>query len=150
MGRSKESFNKKEVRKKQEKKRKDKLARKEARKGNENKIDNQDMIAYVDEFGRILSEPPDTSARQDVKLEDIEISTPKTLEKEADDFIKTGVVSWFNEQKGYGFIRVLETNQTVFVHLNEVNGTIKEGTRVTFEMGSGPRGPIATKVNLAD
>lgn len=150
MGRSKETFNKKEVRKKQEKKRKDKAARKMARKGNENSMDNQDMIAYVDEFGRISSEPPDTSQKVDIKAEDIAVSVPKDSELDSDDFLKTGVVSFFNEQKGFGFIKEKEFKQDVFVHSNDIDGTIKEGNRVTFEMGKGPRGPIALNVKLAE
>ena len=150
MGRSKETFNKKEVRKKQEKKRKDKAARKMARKGNENSMDNQDMIAYVDEFGRISSEPPDTSQKAEIKAEDIQVSVPKDSEMDADDFLKTGVVSFFNEQKGFGFIKEKEFKQDVFVHSNDIDGIIKEGNRVTFEMGKGPRGPIALNVKLAE
>lgn len=150
MGRSKETYNKKEVRKKQEKKRKDKEARKLARKENANKLDNQDMIAYVDEFGNILSEPPDVSQKKDVKLEDIEISIPKGSEQTAEDYLKIGVVTFFNEQKGYGFIREQESKQNVFVHSKDIDGKIKEGNKVVFELGSGPRGPIATDVKLSD
>jgi len=149
MGRSKESFNKKEVRKKQDKKRKEKEARKLARKGNENKIDNQDMIAYVDEFGRIVSEPPETSQKKEVKPEDVEISVPKRESLGDDQFVKTGVVSFFNEQKGYGFIKEAETKQNVFVHANDVDGKIKEGNKVTFKMGSGHRGPVALQVSIS-
>jgi len=148
MGRSKESYNKKEVRKKQEKKRKEKEARKLARKGNEKKLDNQDMIAYVDEFGNILSEPPDMSQKEDVKLEDIEVSISKGSERNSEDFLKSGVVTFFNEQKGYGFIRAQESNQSVFVHSKDIDGEIKEGNKVIFELGRGPKGPIATGVKL--
>lgn len=150
MGRSKETYGKKEVRKKQEKKRKEKEARKLARKGNENRLDNQDMIAYVDEFGNILSEPPDVSQKKDVKLEDIEVSVPRGSEQDAEDKLKSGIVTFFNEQKGYGFIRELETKQNVFVHSNDISGKIKEGNKVTFEMGRGPKGPVATGVRLSE
>ncbi len=150
MGRSKETYGKKEVRKKQEKKRKDKEARKLARKENANKLDNQDMIAYVDEFGNILSEPPDISQKKEVNLEDIEISIPKGSEQNEEDLLKTGVVTFFNEQKGYGFIREQVTKQNVFVHSKDIIGKIKEGNKVIFELGTGPKGLIATGVKLSE
>ena len=54
MGKSQETFNKKEVRNKKEKKRKDKEKKRLARKDKEKKGGLNDMIAYVDEFGVIL------------------------------------------------------------------------------------------------
>ena len=60
MGRSQESFNKKEVRSKKEKKRKEKAEKRAARSEGEKKSSLDDMIAYVDETGRILDAPPDS------------------------------------------------------------------------------------------
>ena len=82
MGRSQETFHKKEVRNKKEKKRKDKEAKRLARKENEKKGSLQDMMAYVDEFGNITETPPDPEAKTEVKLEDIQISIPKREEEE--------------------------------------------------------------------
>ena len=59
MGRSQETFHKKEVRSKKEKKRKEKEAKKLARKENATGGGLDDMMAYVDEFGNIVSEPPE-------------------------------------------------------------------------------------------
>ena len=59
MGRSQETFNKKDVRSRKEKKRKEKEAKRLARKENEKKGSLDDMIAYVDENGMLTSEPPD-------------------------------------------------------------------------------------------
>jgi len=150
MGRSQESFNKKEVRKKKEKKRKDKEARRLARKSGEDTSGANDMIAYVDEFGRITNTPPEPDQREEVKLEDIDVSVPKGSMKNEDDLIKSGIVTFFNEQKGYGFIRNLENNQNIFVHINNVEGELKEGNKVTFEVGQGPKGPAAQNVKLAN
>ena len=149
MGRSQETFNKKEVRKKQEKKRKDKEAKRLARKSGESNSDPDNMIAYVDEFGRITSTPPEENKKTEVKLKDIEVSVPKGSNNQ-DEPQKKGIVSFYNEQKGYGFIRNLATNQNVFVHANSVEGKIKEGSRVTFEIGQGERGPAAMNVKLSD
>ena len=150
MGRSQETFNKKEVRKKQEKKRKDKAAKRAARKSEENSGGLDSMIAYVDEFGNITSTPPEENKKEDIKAEDIAVSVPKGSNTDESAMIKKGIVAFFNDQKGYGFIRNLENNQNVFVHINNVEGQIKDGNRVTFEIGQGERGPTALNVKLAD
>ncbi len=59
MGRSQETFGKKEVRTKKEKKRKEKEQKRAKRKSEGKKSNFDDMIAYVDEFGKITSTPPD-------------------------------------------------------------------------------------------
>ena len=56
-----------------------------------------------------------------------------------------GKVKWFNEQKGYGFIEQSSGKPDLFVHKNDVDGVIKENDSVTFEVGSGKKGPIAVK-----
>jgi len=146
MGRTQETFNKKEVRNKKEKKRKDKekkrLARKEGEKGS---LD--DMIAYVDENGMISSEPPDPTKKKDIKAEDIEIGVP-TRETVELDPIRKGIVSFFNDSKGYGFIKDSETKESVFVHVNNVIDEIREGNVVSFEVEMGAKGPSAIRVKL--
>ena len=72
MGRSQESFNKREVRNKKEKKRKEKAKKRQAKKENPTKASLDDMVAYVDEEGRITSEAPDPS--KEINLEDSESS----------------------------------------------------------------------------
>ena len=135
MGRSQETFNKKEVRSKKEKKRKEKEKKKLARKENEKKTSMDDMIAYVDENGMITSTPPDFTKKKDIKAENIEISK--------------GVVSFFNDSKGFGFIRDSETKESIFVHINNVlEDEIKENNMVSFEIEMGPKGPTAMQVKL--
>jgi cold shock CspA family protein len=148
MGRSQETFNKKEVRTKKEKKRKEKEKKKLSRKENEKKSSLDDMIAYVDENGRITSTPPDPTKKKDVKLEDIEIGIPKGDSAEKIDPIRKGIVSFFNESKGYGFIKDSETKESVFVHVNNLLEEIKEGNIVSFEVEMGQKGPAAIKVKL--
>jgi len=149
MGRSQETFNKKEVRNKKEKKRKEKEKKRLARKENEKKGSFDDMIAYVDEFGMISSTPPDpTKKREEIDTDEIAISVPKSDSIEKVDTVRKGVVSFYNDSKGFGFIRDMETKQSVFVHVNNLLDDIKEGNMVTFEMGKGPKGPIATEVKL--
>ncbi|MCF8370341.1 MAG: cold shock domain-containing protein [Bacteroidales bacterium] len=148
MGRSQESFNKKEVRNKKEKKRKDKEKKRIARKDTEKKGSLDDMIAYVDENGVISSTPPDPSKKTVINAEDIEISSPNRDSMDKPDPIRKGVVTFFNDSKGYGFIKDLVTQESVFVHINNLLEDIKENNIVNFEVGMGPKGPAATQVKL--
>ena len=149
MGRSQETFNKKEVRNKKEKKRKEKAAKRQARKEGEKKSSLDDMIAYVDENGMLTSAPPEPGKKkEEVKLEDIEVSVPRGSAVEEDP-IKKGLVSFFNESKGFGFIKNMDTKQDVFVHINNVIGEIKEGNLVTYEVEMGQRGPTAVNVQIS-
>ena len=64
-----------------------------------------------------------------------------------------GDVKWFNDAKGYGFIRQDGDNRDVFVHYSVIVGdgfkTLKEGERVIFEVTQGPKGLQATNVARA-
>jgi CspA family cold shock protein len=61
----------------------------------------------------------------------------------------TGVVKWFNADKGYGFIRQ-EAGPDVFVHYSAIEGsgfrTLEEGERVEFEITEGQKGKQASNV----
>jgi cold shock CspA family protein len=148
MGRSQETFNKKEVRNKKEKKRKDKEKKRLAKKDNEKSGSLDDMIVYVDENGMITDTPPDPDKKVKIKLEDIAIGVPNRADEPAMDPIRKGTVTFFNESKGYGFIKDNETKESVFVHINNVIEDIKEGNSVTYEVEMGQRGPTAVKVKL--
>ena len=144
MGRSQETFNKKEVRNKKEKKRKEKEMKRQAKRETEKKGSLDDMIAYVDENGMITSTPPDPTKKKDIKLEDIEIGVPAQDPDEELDPIRKGVVSFFNDSKGYGFIRDMETKESVFVHINNVLEEIKEGNMVSYEVEMGQKWPYGS------
>jgi len=62
-----------------------------------------------------------------------------------------GIVKWFDNKKGFGFIAAEEENSDVFVHYSDIIGegykTIDEGARVFFELTTGDRGPIAKNVS---
>ena len=149
MGRSKETSNKKEVRKKKEKNRKDKEKKKLERKENSRDGNNlDDMIAYVDEYGNITSTPPDITLRKKVNADEIEISVPKNRVPDATETIRKGIVTFFNDSKGYGFIKDMATQESVFVHINGLVEAIKENNKVTFEVEKGPKGLNAFNVKL--
>ena len=146
MGRSQESYNKKNVRNRIENKRKEKEKKRLAKKENEKKSTLDDMIAYVDEYGNITDTPPDPDKKEEIKAEDIELGVPSRDAKEEGDTLRKGVVSFFNESKGFGFIKDLQTKQDLFVHVNNMIDEVREGNLVTFEIGSGQRGPVAMNV----
>jgi len=148
MGRSQETYSKKEVRNKKEKKRKEKEEKRAKKKTEGKKNTFDDMIAYVDEFGKITSNPPDPDKKTVINAEDIELKITKNNPDTAPDFVRKGVVTLFNESKGFGFIRDLESNQSIFVHVNNLLEPIKENNVVIFEIGKGLKGPSAMKVKL--
>lgn len=61
-----------------------------------------------------------------------------------------GVVKWFNDQKGFGF--VLSNGKEYFVHFKEIQKdgykSLKEGDRVIFEAATSPKGPLAKRVQI--
>ena len=67
------------------------------------------------------------------------------------DQLVNGVVKWFNEEKGFGFIE-REGAPDVFVHFRAINGTgrrsLSEGQKVTFEVTQGQKGPQAENVTV--
>jgi len=64
----------------------------------------------------------------------------------------TGVVKWFNAEKGYGFIVPDGGGKDLFAHYSEIrsNGfkTLEENQKVSFEIGQGAKGPSATNIQV--
>ena len=142
-----DSWNKKEREKKKQKKKQDKaekmLERKEQAKTGKS-LDN--MMAYVDENGNISDTPPDPSRRKEIKLEDIEIGVPQYTPPTQAELTRTGKVTFFNNEKGFGFIKDHASQESVFVHANNLSDSLKENDKVTFEIEMGQRGAYAVKV----
>ncbi|HLF39828.1 MAG TPA: cold-shock protein [Burkholderiales bacterium] len=62
----------------------------------------------------------------------------------------TGIVKWFNDAKGFGFITPDDGGEEVFAHFSEIQGnghkSLKEQQRVSFETTRGPKGMKATGI----
>jgi cold shock CspA family protein len=146
LAKSTETFGKKEKEKARLKKSKEKKEKAEDRKANAAKGKSlEDMMAYIDEYGNITSTPPDPSRKIKINSEDIQIGVAKR-ENLPGDTVRNGVVSFFNEAKGYGFIKDLQTQESIFVHINALTEPLKENNAVTFETEQGQKGLSAINV----
>jgi len=148
MGRSQETSNKKEKEKKKLKKKQEKELKKKERKATTGKKSFEDMLAYVDEDGNLTTTPPDPTKKRVINSEDIEISVSKKEDLEPIDPVRKGTVTFFNDSKGYGFIKDHDSQDSVFVHINGLEEDVREGDKVTFETEMGQKGLNAVKVKL--
>ena len=148
MGKSQETFNKREKEKKRLKKRQEKEKKREERKAAPKRTE-EEMFSYVDENGQLTDTPPDPSKKIVIEAEDIEIGVPKRVEEEIDP-LHYGIVEFFNDSKGYGFIKEKGSNEKFFVHINGTLEDIVEGNKVSFELEKGPKGMNAVQVKKAD
>ncbi len=146
MGRAKETSGKKEVRNKKAKKRKEKEQRRLAKK-EKSKQSLDDMIAYVDENGVITSTPQDLTKKKEIDADNIEISIPKKEFRE-DNKLRQGMITKFDDSKGYGFIADSLTKDSIFIHINDCDEIVKSGDKVEFETEKGFKGLKAKNVKL--
>ena len=61
----------------------------------------------------------------------------------------SGTVKFFNETKGFGFIKASGSEQDIFVHVSGLIDEIRENDQVTFDVEQGKKGPNAVNVKLA-
>lgn len=63
---------------------------------------------------------------------------------------QTGIVKWFNDGKGFGFIAPDDGGKDLFAHFSEIRGTgfktLAENQRVSFEVTQGAKGPQASNI----
>ena len=143
MAKSQQTFGKSEREKKRIKKRKDKQLKKEERKASG--VQNSEFV-YVDEFGQLTDTPPDPSKKVKVDAASIEIGVPKKEDREVEDPIKKGKVSFFDSSKGFGFIIENDSQAKYFVHVSGLTEEIIENDKVSFELERGLKGMNAVKV----
>ncbi len=141
------TWNKRERENKKQQERKQKEEKRQERKENAKKGKSlDDMMAYIDENGNISSTPPDPRKKVVINAEDIEIGVPKQRPVNPEDLLRKGVITFFNHEKGYGFIKDLQTQESIFVHINSSADELKDNLRVIFEVEKGPRGLNAVNV----
>lgn len=151
MAKSQQTFNKSEKEKKRRKKKQDKAEKREQRKLEKaeiGKVSFEDLIRYVDEDGNLTTEKPDPTKKKKINAADIQLGVP-SRDSEPFDPVRRGRVNFFNNEKGFGFISDMDTRDSVFVHINNVNEPIAEGDKVTYEVEMGPKGASAVNVSIA-
>ncbi|MFD2909727.1 cold-shock protein [Flavobacterium ardleyense] len=145
MARPQETFNKKEQEKLRAKKKKEKLEKKEARKANP-KLSGEDIYVYVDENGHLTNTPPDPSKKIIVDVDSIEINVSRRTESDEAPVERRGTIDFFNDSKGFGFIKEVETGEKYFVHISGLIDDVKEGNLVTYDLERGAKGMNAVNV----
>jgi len=65
-------------------------------------------------------------------------------------FMATGIVKWFNDAKGFGFVTPDGGGEDLFAHFSAINAkgfkSLKEGQRVSFDVAEGPKGKQAANI----
>ena len=144
-----EFFSKRDREKKKQQAKKEKEERKRERKEQARDGNSlSEMIAYLDENGNLTSTPPDPSKRREFNIEDIQIGTPKLEDRVQEEKFDEGVVTYFNEEKGFGFIRHIQTKQSIFVHNKQLSSPVQINNKVRFVIAKGLKGPEATQVSI--
>ena len=68
--------------------------------------------------------------------------------------MSTGIVKWFNDSKGFGFITPDDGGKDLFAHFSAISSsgfkTLKENQKVSFEVTTGPKGDQATNITPID
>ena len=144
MAKSQQTFNKlereKNKAKKREEKRKKMAARREAKARGEYK---QDEFVYVDFNGNFTDTPPDPEEKEQISLESIIISPTK---KDDVDTRVNGKVTFYDDEKGFGFIKNALNQDSYFFHFSECPDTLAIGDKVEFELIRGEKGMNAVKI----
>ena len=139
-----DSFGKKDREKKRKKKREEKAERKVARQAEENTGSD---IMYIHPDGQLRDTPPDPADNIEVDASAIVLGAQNNVEEDIDP-IRNGKVSFFNHDKGFGFINDSANGESVFVHLEGLIDEINDSDKVVFEVRNGPKGLIAFNVRL--
>lgn len=86
------------------------------------------------------------------RLRLLRLPCPFSIGRGGVSFMATGIVKWFNDAKGYGFITPDAGEKDVFVHHSSIAGdgfkSLPEGAKVDFDGAEGAKGPEATNVRL--
>lgn len=140
------TFNKKELEKKRAKKKKEKALKRQERKEVVKTNALEDMMVYVDENGHIVDTPPDPTKKKKIDASKIDLGATRSVEDQGEDVGKTGKVDYYNDDKGYGFIKDAASENRYFFHIKSFHGIAKSGDRVSYELEKGPKGLVAVNV----
>ena len=144
------TFEKREKEKKRQQKQQEKKRRREERKASSGGGGLDSMMAYVDENGRITSTPPDpTKAKKGIDASEIEVGIPRRSAADEVTAERVGRVDFFDDTKGFGFIKEDGTQERFFVHRTGLLEEVIEGNKVTFELERGQKGMNAVRVKKA-
>lgn len=142
-----DSFSKKEQKNKKAKAKQEKAEKMRERKANKEKGKTlEDMLAYIDENGNLSAVPVEPGQRKEIPLSDIQLGAAARLPEET---VRTGIVNFFSQSKGYGFITDDKSGTSVFFHLNQLLQPVQEKDKVTFEWERTARGYSALNVTKA-
>ncbi|MEI7801418.1 MAG: cold shock domain-containing protein [Bacteroidota bacterium] len=151
MAKTQATFGKKDKERNRQKQRVEKAEKMAERKANAKKGKSLDeMMAYLDENGNITSTPPDPSRKKVIHHSEIQVSVPKQEDRPQVNNQRTGTVTFFNHDKGFGFIKDIESEDSIFVHVSQTSDKLNENDTVSFEIGSGPKGPSANNVKKVE
>lgn len=140
-----DSFSKKEQKNRKAKAKENKAQKMRERKDNNNKGKGlEDMLAYIDENGNLSPVPPKEGRMHDIPLEEIRIDAKRPVEEVST--VRTGIISFFNTSKGFGFIADDKSKESVFFHVNQLSQPVKEKDKVSFSWERTPRGYNALDV----
>ena len=144
-----ETFSKRERRKKKIERRREKELRRDERRNTVTKGKSLDeMMAYVDENGNLSETPPDPKKSYTIAAEEIVIDIPKAAPADSEE-LPTGVISYFDPAKGYGFIVDEQTKERLFVHVKSLvqpDMELNTGDRVSYTAMRSQRGMQAVAV----
>ncbi|MBK7381988.1 MAG: cold shock domain-containing protein [Flavobacteriales bacterium] len=140
------TFEKREKEKKRQQKQEEKKRRKEERKANAPGGGLENMMAYVDENGRITDTPPDPAKRKPIDISEIELGVPRRSAEDEAPAERVGKIDFFDTSKGFGFIKEDGTQERFFVHVSGLMDDVIEGNKVSFELERGPKGMNAVRV----
>ena len=115
-------------------------ARREAKARGEYK---QDEFVYVDFNGNFTDTPPDPAEKEQISLDSIVISPTK--KDDVDDRIN-GKVTFYDDEKGFGFIKNPFNQDSYFFHFSECPDQLTVGDKVEFELIKGEKGMNAVKI----
>ena len=143
-----ETWSKRQREQKKRNTKKAKMERRQERKESNSKGKGlNEMLAYVDEYGNLSETPPEKGINS---LQRIPPVVGNSRETDSDRGEKSGIVIFYDDSRGYGFIKNAYHRESIFVHANSSSVELEENLKVTFETQKGPKGLTAVNVRAGE